>query len=305
MQRKRLRIATRESPLALWQAEWVRGQLLKHHPELDITLLPMKTTGDRFLKSPLQDLGGKDLFVKELEEALMQDRADFAVHSMKDVPINIPDSLCITAMCERANPFDAFLSPYVNWADLPSGAVVGTVSLRRQSQLLVVRPDLVIKPLRGNIQTRIQKMHNGEYDAILLAVAGLERMGLSHLIQSIFTADEILPACGQGALGIECRAEDKALRALLASLDDAATHLCVSTERAVNAALGGNCHTPLAVYCVPHEENGLYIRAKLADMKTGCMLAASIVGLAHESLQLAAQVVDQLRLQGAEDFLSC
>jgi hydroxymethylbilane synthase len=261
-----IRIATRKSPLALWQADFVREQLLQYWPDLVIELLPMSTSGDRFLKDKLLTIGGKGLFVKELEEALLDKRADLAVHSMKDVPVAFPDGLSLAVICQRDNPMDAFVSnQYALLEDLPRGATVGTSSLRRQSQLLAHRPDLVVKPLRGNIHTRLEKMDSGEFDAIILAAAGLERMGMQSRIREYLATETMLPACGQGALGIECRTNDEDILALLQPLNHSLTALCVHTERRVNALLGGNCHTPLAVYCKPLNENHLLLSAKVAS----------------------------------------
>ncbi len=208
-----LRIATRKSPLALWQANHIADLLKQHWPLIKIELVPMVTSGDKFLKDKLLITGGKGLFVKELEEALLTGQADIAVHSIKDVPATFPEGLALAAICKRHNPLDAFIAKrHKTLQDLPAGSVIGTSSLRRQSQLLALRPDLEIKVLRGNINTRLDKLEAGEYDAIILAVAGLERMGMQASITEILSDELMLPACGQGALGIECRTEDSDIK---------------------------------------------------------------------------------------------
>ena len=301
---KTLRIATRKSPLALWQANHVRDLLLKQWPTLQIELLPMVTSGDKFMSNQLSSLGGKGLFVKELEEALLDHRADLAVHSMKDVPALFPEGLGLTAICKRDSPFDALLSQhYSDLATLPPGATIGTTSLRRQSQLLAIRPDLNIKTLRGNIQTRMAKLNAGEYDAIVLAVAGLERMGMGHVISEVIHTDIMLPACGQGALGIECRADDDEIKNYIAPLNDALTALCVQTERQVNALLGGNCHVPLAVYCEPMANALLQLRAKVASIDGKTIIHHSQEGLMLDATHLADQCAHALLAKGAAQLL--
>lgn len=305
MKKKLLRIATRESPLALWQANFVRDLLLKFHPELTVELLPMTTAGDKFLKDQLQALGGKGLFVKELEEAILDGRADIAVHSMKDVPSQFPDSLDIPIICKRHNPLDAFISPqYQSLENLPSQATVGTTSLRRQSQLLALRPDIQVKPLRGNIHTRLRKLEEGDYDAILLAAAGLERMGLHQHIKTILNEDIMLPACGQGALGIECKKTDLEIRQLLGSLNDKETALCVTIERAVNGLLGGNCHVPVAVYCKIINANELILKAKVADPKGTQVISNTQIGALSQGSVLAEACVNHLLANGANILLN-
>lgn len=304
MTRKILRIATRNSPLALWQANHIRAELIQRWPELVIELLPMTTSGDQFLKDKLLAIGGKGLFVKELEEALLDKRADLAVHSMKDVPASAPDGLSLAAICKRHNPFDALISPiYPSLNELPLNAVVGTSSLRRQSQLLAMRPDLKILPLRGNIHTRLAKLDSGEFDAIVLAVSGLERMELGHLITEVLSDDIMLPACGQGALGIECRTDDAELHAIIAPLNHTLSALCVNTERHVNALLGGNCHVPLAVYCTTAPKNKLTLRAKVASENGQIIIEDNQQGAADEAHQLAQQCAQNLLAKGAADLL--
>ncbi len=245
----KLRIATRNSPLALWQAEFVAEQLQSQHPDLQTELLPMTSLGDQLLDSPLSKIGGKGLFVKELEKSLLAGESDLAVHSMKDVPAALPEGLTLAAILARHNPADAFVSQdFVSFDDLPLGARVGTSSLRRQMQLLALRPDLEILPLRGNVNSRLKKLAAGDYAAIVLAAAGLERLGLAEAIKKTFSVIEMLPAVAQGALGIECRADDSRVLDWLKPLADAETTLCVSAERAVTAKLGGSCQMPLAAF---------------------------------------------------------
>lgn len=302
---KTIRIATRQSPLALWQANFIRAQLLRHWPDIEIELLPMSTSGDAFLKDKLLTIGGKGLFVKELEEALLDKRADLAVHSMKDVPVAFPDGLALAVICARDNPLDAFVSTrYASLVDLPSGAVVGTSSLRRQSQLLAIRSDVDIKPLRGNIHTRLDKMDQGEFDAIILAAAGLERMGMQARIQERLSPDVMLPACGQGALGIECRVDDEDILKLLQPLNDPLSALCVDTERRVNAMLGGNCHTPLAVYCRPLDASHLLLSAKVASADGRQVIYLHQQGADDVAAGLAEQCVEALLARGAGVLLS-
>jgi hydroxymethylbilane synthase len=242
---KTIRIATRKSPLALWQAEYVKSNLLKHHPHLIIELVTFTTQGDKILDVPLAKIGGKGLFVKELESAMLAGEADLAVHSMKDVPMECPEGLAITTICEREDPTDAFVSNrFATLDDLPHGAVVGTSSLRRQCQLRALRPDLVIRDLRGNVGTRLGRLDNNEYDAIILASAGLKRLGLEARLRQQLT--QLLPAVGQGAVGIETRINDAELHQLLAPLHHQETALCVRAERAMNRRLQGGCQVPIA-----------------------------------------------------------
>ncbi len=242
----RLVIATRESALALWQAGHVRALLTAAHPGLEVSLLGMTTEGDRQLGSSLAKIGGKGLFVKELEDALLDGRADIAVHSMKDVPVNLPPGFVIAAIGEREDPRDALVSArYRSLDELPPGAVVGTSSLRRESQLRARFPALRIEPLRGNVQTRLRKLDEGEYDAIILAAAGLRRLGLGDRIRAWLAPEDSLPAVGQGAIGIECRGDRPGLIALLQSLNHADTAWCVLAERALSRRLGGSCTMPL------------------------------------------------------------
>lgn len=305
MSQKILRIATRKSPLAIWQANHIRELLLQHWPSLYIELMPMVTSGDKFFNEKLSATGGKGLFVKELEEALLDKRADLAVHSMKDVPAIFPTGLCLAAICTRHNPLDALVSQvYTSLDNLPSGAIIGTTSLRRQSQLLAVRPDLNIKALRGNIQTRVAKLQSGEYDAIILAVAGLERMALDEIITEILSTEIMLPACGQGALGIECRVEDEELKQFIAPLNDTLSAMCVSSERHVNALLGGNCHVPVAVYCTLIENAQILLRAKVASVDGKIVISNRQCGHQHDATALAEKCARALLASGASDLLA-
>jgi hydroxymethylbilane synthase len=303
MREEILRIATRKSPLALWQANYVGELIQQHWPEVGIELVPMLTSGDRFLKDKLQTIGGKGLFVKELEEALLDGRADLAVHSMKDVPAQLPPGLSITAICERDNPLDAFVSPFNNLNALPEACIIGTTSLRRQSQLLALRPDVIIKPLRGNINTRLKKLEEGEFDAIILAAAGLIRMGMDSHIKEIIHEDTMLPACGQGALGIECRSDDSKLQQILTPLNDSISAICVNAERHVNALLGGNCHVPLAVFCTLNPANQLLLRARLLTLNGKEMIADEQIGSLADAMQLAEKCAHNMLKNGARKLL--
>lgn len=299
-----IRIATRKSPLALWQAEHIRGLLLTKYPELTVELIPMVTSGDKFLKDKLLAVGGKGLFVKELEEALLDHRADIAVHSTKDVPAELPKGLSLAAICHRDNPLDALISNnYASLDTLPKGAVIGTASLRRQSQLLAYRPDLHFKNLRGNINTRLAKLDQGEYDAIILAAAGLERMGLQESITEHLAAEIMLPSCGQGALSIECRIDDQNILNLITVLNDPISAVCVLAERRVNALLGGNCHIPLAVFCHLQDTNALYLRAKILSSDGSQCMQASAKGTIDQASVLADQCSQSLLNQGASRLI--
>ena len=258
-------IATRESALALWQAEHVRARLSARYPGTSVDLLGVTTQGDRILDRPLAAIGGKGLFIKELENALREGRADLAVHSLKDVPMSLPDGFVLAAISAREDPRDAFVSTrYDTLAALPAGAIVGTSSLRREAQLRERHPGLRIDALRGNVHTRLRKLDEGRYDAIILAAAGLKRLGLGMRIRALLDPDDSLPAPGQGALAIECRTERVDLRSALAALADRGTTLATSAERAFSRALGGSCQTPLAAYA-EWEEGRLWLRGLLAS----------------------------------------
>jgi len=266
-----IRIATRESPLALWQTEHVAEKLRRAHPGLVVELLGIRTRGDKFLDAPLAKVGGKGLFVKELEQGLLDKRADIAVHSMKDVTVELPASLRLPVILEREDPRDALVSNhYGEIHELPAGACVGTSSLRRQCQLAARRPDLVIRPLRGNVNTRLRKLDAGEYDAIILAAAGLVRLGLDPRIRRRLSPEESLPAIGQGAIGIECRADDERIEALITPLHHADTADRVRAERALNRCLIGGCQTPVAGYAVL-EGDALYLRGLVGTPDGACI----------------------------------
>ena len=261
---RRLTIATRESALALWQAEHVRAQLIARHPGMGVDLLGVTTQGDRVIDRPLATIGGKGLFIKELETAIREGRADLAVHSLKDVPMDLPDGFVLAAISAREDPRDAFVSTrYDSLSALPAGTVVGTSSLRREAQLRERYPALTIESLRGNVHTRLRKLDEGQYGAIILAAAGLKRLGLGTRIRALLDPDECLPAPGQGALAIECRAERLDLVAALAPLADRGTTLATTAERAFSRALSGSCQTPLAAYA-EWEEDRLWLRGLLA-----------------------------------------
>ena len=301
-------IATRESRLALWQAGHVRD-LLTQRFGLQVGLLGMTTRGDQILDRSLSKVGGKGLFVKELETALEEGRAHLAVHSLKDVPMDLPDGFALAAVPEREDPRDAFVSPrYMTLAELPKGAVVGTSSLRRMVQLLAARPDLDVQPLRGNLDTRLRKLDEGGYAAIILAAAGLMRLGLADRIASRFEPEAMLPCAGQGALGIEVRADSRALREQLAQLTHRPTWFAVEAERAVSRALGGSCSMPLAAHAVWHGET-LTLRVALGHAQTPLapLLRAQVSGPAHSEAQaraLGEHAAQTLREAGAEAYLS-
>lgn len=302
--KKTLRIATRQSLLALWQANYVKQRLQQYYPELNVELVPMVTKGDVILDSPLAKIGGKGLFVKELENALLEHRADIAVHSMKDVPMVFPEGLMLAVICPREDPRDVFVSNhYASLADLPEGAVVGTSSLRRQCQLKALRPDLVIRSLRGNVGTRLGKLDNGDYDAIILASAGLIRLGEAHRITEFLDIETCLPAVGQGAVGIECRADDHQVQTLLAPLADPTTHSCVLAERAMNHRLQGGCQVPIAGYAVLQNEQ-LYLQALVGAEDGSQIIRACATSAVQFAEELGVQVAEDLLQQGADKLLT-
>ena len=303
MLEKTLKIATRQSPLALWQANYVKDRLQQLYPDLTIELVPMVTKGDVILDSPLAKIGGKGLFVKELENALLTKEADIAVHSMKDVPMQFPEGLGLAVICQREDPRDAFVShSYRTFAELPQGAVVGTSSLRRQCQLKALRPDLDIRSLRGNVGTRLSKLDNGDYDAIILASAGLIRLGLAARIASFIDVEQSLPAAGQGAVGIECRTDDVQVHALLAPLADAETTYCVRAERAMNNHLQGGCQVPIGGYAVL-QQGQLYLRALVGDIDGSRIIRAEGKSAVENAEVLGVQIAEQLLAQGADKIL--
>lgn len=300
---REIRIATRKSALALWQAEYVKARLEASHPGLKVSLVPMVSRGDKLLDAPLAKIGGKGLFVKELETALMENEADIAVHSMKDVPMEFPEGLGLYCICEREDPRDAFVSNHFDSLDaLPPGSVVGTSSLRRQAQLLARRPDLKIQFLRGNVNTRLAKLDAGEYDAIILAAAGLIRLGFGERIRSSIGVDESLPAGGQGAVGIECRTTDSELHALLECLNHAPTATRVVAERALNKRLNGGCQVPIACYAVLEGEQ-LWLRGLVGQPDGTVLLRAEGRAPAADAEALGVRVAEQLLDQGAEQIL--
>ncbi|MCE0909629.1 MULTISPECIES: hydroxymethylbilane synthase [Pseudomonas] len=303
MSTREIRIATRKSALALWQAEYVKARLEQAHPGLLVTLVPMVSRGDKLLDAPLAKIGGKGLFVKELETALLDNEADIAVHSMKDVPMDFPEGLGLYCICEREDPRDAFVSnTFDSLEALPAGSIVGTSSLRRQAQLLTRRPDLQIRFLRGNVNTRLAKLDAGEYDAIILAAAGLIRLGFEDRITSTISVDDSLPAGGQGAVGIECRSADVEIHALLAPLHHADTADRVVAERALNKRLNGGCQVPIACYAVL-EGDKLWLRGLVGQPSGGTLLVADARAPRSGAEMLGVQVAEDLLGQGAEAIL--
>ena len=316
---KTLNIATRKSPLAMWQAEHIKSRLESLYPELEVNLVSMVTQGDKILDTPLAKIGGKGLFVKELEQALYDGRADIAVHSLKDVPMELPEGLILGTYCKRETPTDAFVSnTYDKLEELPQGAVVGTASLRRQCQIKAFRPDLQIKSLRGNVQTRLSKLDAGEYDAIILATSGLKRVELSERIKQEIDIDISLPAVGQGALAIECRADDEAVLALLKPLNDGQARIRLKAERALNRRLEGGCQVPIAAYAVIEKDaeqshqKTLWLRGRVGS-EDGTVLLKSDKRIEltgdqatreAQAEQLGIEVADELLSLGADSILA-
>ncbi|WP_116474643.1 hydroxymethylbilane synthase [Zobellella maritima] len=298
-----IRIATRKSLLALWQANHVKARLEALHSHIQVDLVPMTTKGDVLLDTPLSKVGGKGLFVKELEVAMLEGRADIAVHSMKDVPVEFPPGLGLSVICEREDPRDAFVSnDYACLDELPAGAVVGTASLRRECQIRARRPDLVVKTLRGNVQTRLRKLDEGEYHAIILAAAGLKRLELDERIKALMSPEESLPANGQGAVGIECRLDDQELLALLAPLDHQPTRLRVLAERAMNHGLEGGCQVPIGAYA-ELEGDQLWLRGLVGRPDGSQIIHDEIRGPADTGEQLGQTLAKRLLAQGADRIL--
>lgn len=304
MAARTLKIATRKSPLALWQANFVKDRLEALHPQLQVELVPMSTQGDKILDTPLAKVGGKGLFVKELETAMLEGRADIAVHSMKDVPVEFPEGLGLHTICEREDPRDAFVSNrFKAIAELPQGAVVGTSSLRRQCQLRAARPDLVIRDLRGNVNTRLAKLDAGEYDAIILAAAGLKRLEMAHRITAFIEPEQSLPANGQGAVGIECRLDDVELHALLAPLEHTETRVRVLTERAMNRALQGGCQVPIGAYALVDGEQ-IWLRGLVGSPDGTQVIRDEIRGPLADGEALGEQLAQRLLAAGADEILA-
>jgi hydroxymethylbilane synthase len=298
-----VRIATRQSPLALWQAEYVKSRLLQLHPEITVELVKMVTKGDKILDTPLAKVGGKGLFVKELETGMLNGEADIAVHSMKDVPVEFPEGLMLAVICEREDPRDAFVSNAFQFMqDLPQGAIVGTSSLRRQCQLHAWRPDLQIRDLRGNVNTRLSKLDNGDYDALILASAGLIRLGFQERIKHPIDTGVCLPAIGQGAVGIECRVNDERILSLIEPLNHSETSICVKAERAMNHRLEGGCQVPIAGYAQLDNWN-LSMRGLVGRPDGTVVIRGEVVGHADQAEQLGIQLGEDLLSRGAKDIL--
>lgn len=303
MSLKTLRIATRESALALWQANYVKDKLEQAHPELEVVLVPMTTKGDQILDTPLAKIGGKALFVKELEVAMLEDRADIAVHSMKDVPVEFPDGLMLHTICEREDPRDAFVSnTFEDLDSLPEGAVVGTSSLRRQCQIKALRSDLDIRDLRGNVNTRLRKLDEGQYDAIILAAAGLLRLEMPERIKQYLPTEFILPANGQGAVGIECRVNDDEVQALLSVLEDAETRARVLAERAMNRGLEGGCQVPIGSYAEVDGDD-ILLKGLVGSLDGKEVIRSQISGKVADAESLGESLAKELLSKGADAIL--
>ena len=298
-----VRIATRKSPLALWQAEFVRDSLLANNPDLKVELVKMVTQGDKILDTPLAKVGGKGLFVKELEVGMLNGDADIAVHSMKDVPVEFPDGLHLAVICEREDPRDAFVSnSYKTFEDLPQGAKVGTSSMRRTCQIRAWRPDLEILDLRGNVNTRLRKLDDGEYDAIILACAGLKRLGFEERIVQYLDPGFSLPAIGQGAVGIECRSDDPFINELIAPLNHTATATRVLAERAMNNRLEGGCQVPIGGFA-ELDGDTLLIRGLVGRPDGSEMVRGEIAGRVEDAEMLGTKLAEDLLSRGAKEIL--
>ena len=301
---KLVRIATRKSALALWQAEFVKAQLEHFHDDVRVELVPMSTQGDIILDTPLAKIGGKGLFVKELEQAMLDGRADIAVHSMKDVPVEFPDDLELHVICEREDPRDAFVSNnFANIDALPQGAIVGTSSLRRQCQIRALRPDLEIRDLRGNVNTRLAKLDSGQYDAIILAAAGLISLEMGERISDFIEPEVSLPANGQGAVGIECRIDDTVTKALLAPLEHSETRIRVNAERAMNRHLEGGCQVPIGAYALVDGEQ-VHLRGLVGAIDGSEILRDEISGHVDDAEKLGIELAKKLLAQGADKILA-
>lgn len=299
-----IRIATRQSPLALWQAEYIRDRLLELNEGLKVELVKMVTQGDKILDTPLAKVGGKGLFVKELEVGMLNGDADIAVHSMKDVPVEFPDGLHLAVICEREDPRDAFVSNnFDTFADLPQGATVGTSSLRRQCQVRAHRPDIKIADLRGNVNTRLKKLDEGNYDAIILASAGLKRLGFHDRISAYLETELSLPAIGQGAVGIECRVGDARIHALIDPLNDDHTSICVRAERAMNHRLEGGCQVPIAGYATLDGDT-IHMRGLVGRPDGTETVRGEVSGPAADAERLGTELADDLLSRGAKEILA-
>ena len=300
----KIRIATRKSPLALWQANFVKQNLLLAHKDLTVELIPMVTQGDIILDSPLSKIGGKGLFVKQLEQAILNNEADIAVHSIKDIPAQFPEGLMLAAICQRDEVRDAFVAnKYASLNDLPEGAIVGTSSLRRQCQLRSHFPHLIIKDLRGNVGTRLNKLDDGQYDAIILASVGLKRLSLEHRITQYIDTDLMLPAVGQGAIGIESRTDDKQILDIISVLDDKKSRACIQAERAMNNALQGGCQVPIAGYCWLNNDE-LMLQGLVGRVDGSKIIKQQITGFINEAESLGEKLAKQLLNQGADLILT-
>jgi len=303
MLKNQIRIATRKSPLALWQAQFIKQQLQVLHPELNIEFVKIVTQADKFIHTPLSQMGGKGLFVKELEDALLQNHADIAVHSIKDLPSELPQELELAVFCKRDDPRDALISQkFLALKNLPPQAKVGTSSLRRQCQIAAIRPDLKLENLRGNVDTRLTKLKDGYYDAIVLAVAGLKRLQLEKTISEYFPTHEILPAMGQGAIGIECRKKDAATIDIIKKLDDLTTRQCITAERAMNKEFGGNCQTPVAGYATIINDQ-LTLQGLVGKVDGSLLLRATKTGHSDDAEKIGKDVACNLIEQGALEIL--
>ena len=300
----KIRIATRKSPLALWQANFVKQQLMTIHRDLTVELIPMVTKGDVLLDSPLSKIGGKGLFVKQLEQAIIDNEADIAVHSIKDIPAQFPTGLTLATICQRDDVRDAFISnQYQCLDDLPDGAIIGTSSLRRQCQLRAKYPHLIIKDLRGNVGSRLSKLDNQEYDGIILAAVGLKRLGLQERIKQYIDTDLILPAVGQGAVGIETRINDETILHLLAPLDDKNSRICIQAERAMNHALQGGCQVPIACQSLL-TNNLLTLNGLVGSLDGSTIIKVSVTGAATEAESLGKKLAVKLLAKGADKILA-
>ncbi|OYV20573.1 MAG: hydroxymethylbilane synthase [Methylococcaceae bacterium NSP1-2] len=301
--KKIIRIATRQSPLALWQAEHVAARLEQIFPQVKTELVKMVTRGDKILDAPLAKIGGKGLFVKELEQGMLEGSADIAVHSMKDVPVEFPEGLHLAAILTREDPSDAFVSnQYASFADLPANARIGTSSLRRQCQIKERYPNAEIISLRGNVNTRLAKLDAGDYDAIILASAGLKRLGMANRITQCLDTAVSLPACGQGAIGIECRVDDVEINELLTALHDNNTGLCVSAERAMNARLNGGCQVPIAGFA-ELQNNQLFMRGLVGSPDGSVLYRSERSGALDQAETLGQLIAEDLLAQGADKIL--
>ena len=300
---KKIKIATRRSPLAIWQAEYVKKELIRNHSDIEIQIVRIQTEGDRFLDAPLFDIGGKGLFIKELEEALLSKNADIAVHSMKDVIVELPKGLEISVIMKREDSHDVLISnQYNSISEIPGNSTVGTSSLRRQSQLKQVNSNILFEDLRGNVETRIGKLDDGKYDAIILAAAGIIRLGLAERITEFISFSHVLPAVGQGAIGIECRTNDETTQQLIAPLNDKYTSLCVLTERAFSRRLNGGCQLPIASHAVI-ENNQIKVDGLVARLDGSKVIRLQKIGELEDADKIGSSLAEALLDNGADAIL--